>query len=391
MLGMFDTFSGIGGMSLAAHATKGIETLGFCEIDPFCQSVLRQHWQGTPIFGDIHDVSSKSLADAGIRDIDIICGGFPCQPVSYAGKRQGDQDARWLWPQLARLIHEIGPTWAVLENVPGLISKGLDAVLSDLDDLGYAWWTAVYPASAVGASHRRERVFIVAHSEGKRRQPHTRTIHSGNGSTSGMASWASNTLITGANTGIESGYVADPQSDGRGSRGTEPTGFSGQSGTQQHGVMADTGYNQCIRGSQSAQGRDAIRHAIPIRDEPSGCGDNIMAHASSTGLERWQGIPGDARPERTPIERGSGGTIATRETESRLGIAGDGVSGWMARRCPAGPGQAQHEWEAPRTVTGKTAQRAAKLKALGNAVYPTQVYPIFAAIMATENSTSDAA
>lgn len=154
-----DLCAGIGGFSLGFERA-GIETVAFCEIDKFCQKVLRKHWSEVPIYEDI-----RTLKGADVGPVDIISAGYPCQPFSLAGKRHGEKDDRHLWPEVLRLLHEIRPTWFIGENVAGHISMGLDQVLSDLESEDYACQTFVIPACAVDAPHRRDRVWIVAHSK----------------------------------------------------------------------------------------------------------------------------------------------------------------------------------------------------------------------------------
>ncbi len=156
-----DLFSGIGGFALAARWV-GWETVGFCEIDPYCQKVLRKHWPDVPIYEDIRELDGRTVGH-----VDIITGGYPCQPFSVAGKRRGEADDRHLWPEFARLIQEIRPRWVVGENVAGHISMGLDSVLSDLEGCGYSHETFVIPACAVGAPHRRYRVWIIGYTHDK--------------------------------------------------------------------------------------------------------------------------------------------------------------------------------------------------------------------------------
>ena len=155
-----DLFSGIGGFALAARWV-GWETVGFCEIDPYCQQVLRKHWPDVPIYDDVRELTGETVGH-----VDIITGGYPCQPFSVAGKRRGEADDRHLWPEFARLIRELRPRWVVGENVAGHINMGLDDVLSDLEGLGYTWEAFVIPACAVNAPHRRDRVWFVADSLG---------------------------------------------------------------------------------------------------------------------------------------------------------------------------------------------------------------------------------
>jgi DNA (cytosine-5)-methyltransferase 1 len=164
-----DLFSGIGGFALAAR-NVGWQTVAFCESEPFCQAVLRKHWPDVPIHDDV-----RTLDGRAVGPVDIITGGYPCQPFSLAGKRGGSDDDRHLWPEFARLIRELRPRWVLGENVAGHITLGLDDVLADLEGLGYAWEAFVIPAVAVDARHRRERLWIAAYavSDELRQQPIT--------------------------------------------------------------------------------------------------------------------------------------------------------------------------------------------------------------------------
>lgn len=161
---MLDLFSGIGGFSLAGE-WAGFETVAFCEIEPYCQKLLTKHWPGVPIFNDIRTLTVESLRERGIGQPDILCGGFPCQPFSCAGKRAGTADNRYLWPEMLRVIAQTRPHFVLIENVANLVKMALDIVLSDLEDEGYSTGTLLIPACAVGALHIRSRVFVVAFSE----------------------------------------------------------------------------------------------------------------------------------------------------------------------------------------------------------------------------------
>ena len=158
-----DLFSGIGGFALACE-WAGIETIGFVEIAPFCQKVLKKHWPEVKIVGDIHDVKEDTFQ----RPVDLITGGFPCQPFSIAGKRKGKTDDRFLWPEMLRVIKAYQPTWVLGENVAGIIRMELDNCLSDLENIGYETQAMVIPACAVNAPHRRDRVFLLGYSKSGR-------------------------------------------------------------------------------------------------------------------------------------------------------------------------------------------------------------------------------
>src|SRR3954469_7162518 len=123
-LKILDLFSGIGGFSLGLERA-GMRTAAFFEIDGVCQQVLRQHWPATRIYDDIRQLTARRLQHDGITSIDLICGGYPCQPFSIAGKRRGAADPRHLWPAMYRLIRELRPRWVVAENVAGHVELGL--------------------------------------------------------------------------------------------------------------------------------------------------------------------------------------------------------------------------------------------------------------------------
>jgi DNA (cytosine-5)-methyltransferase 1 len=161
VLNVLDIFSGIGGFSIGLEAV-GMKTVVFCEINPFCQKILKKHWPSVPIFSDITTIHKEDLK--ALPRIDVIAGGFPCQDISVAGKRKGITAKRsGLWQEYKRLINEIRPKYAIIENVANLRSQGLIAVLQDLWEIGYdAEWHCI-PASAFGAPHRRDRIWIIAH------------------------------------------------------------------------------------------------------------------------------------------------------------------------------------------------------------------------------------
>ena len=159
MLRLLDTFSGIGGFSYAAERiVGGYETVAFVEREPFCQKVLRKHWPDVPIFDDITTYTPKR------GSADVICGGFPCQDISTAGRQAGIKEGTrsGLFYELMRVVRLVGPKFVVLENVSAIVTDGLDIVLGELAEAGFDAEWACIPASAVGACHQRDRWWLVA-------------------------------------------------------------------------------------------------------------------------------------------------------------------------------------------------------------------------------------
>ena len=159
-----DLFSGIGGFSLGLERV-GFNTIAFCERDRYCQLLLQKHWKGVKIYDDITKLEGKDIKEP----VDILTGGFPCQPYSVAGKQKGTRDDRYLWPEMFRVIKEVQPTFVIAENVRGLINiqDGMvfETVCSNLESEGFEIQTFIIPAAGVGAPHKRERVWIVGYSK----------------------------------------------------------------------------------------------------------------------------------------------------------------------------------------------------------------------------------
>jgi len=155
-------FSGIGGIELGLTRC-GMELRWLCEIDPFCRVRISRHWPRVPNLGDV-----RAVGWACVEPVDLVAGGFPCQPVSLAGKRRGVDDERWLWPEFERCLRALRPRFALVENVPGLLVSGYcGTIFGDLAEAGYnARWT-VLGAGDVGAPHKRKRLWILAYSESK--------------------------------------------------------------------------------------------------------------------------------------------------------------------------------------------------------------------------------
>jgi DNA (cytosine-5)-methyltransferase 1 len=200
-------FSGIGGLELGLEWAGVGRTAWQVEQDLFCQAVLAHHWPDAKRYNDVREVGAHNL-----EPVDVICGGFPCQDISYAGKGAGLAGARsGLWYEFARIIGELGPQYVVVENVAALFTRGIDAVLGTLADLGFDAECSTVSAAAVGAPHRRERVFIVAYRNGWRRewerQPITGVVRSASGDV--VDGCGAGVLGTGAGQGLADAQRAE--------------------------------------------------------------------------------------------------------------------------------------------------------------------------------------
>ncbi len=177
-----DLCSGIGGFALGFQwAGLSPQPHLFCDIEPWCRSILQQHWPNVPVASDVKELANDP--DRNVPDCDIITAGYPCQPFSAAGKRKGTEDDRHIWPYILKIVASKRPTWCVFENVYGHISLGLDEVLTDLEHEGYTTRTFVVPACGVNAPHKRNRVWIIAHTNNPRQptdEGESRTSKEGN-------------------------------------------------------------------------------------------------------------------------------------------------------------------------------------------------------------------
>ena len=383
-------FSGIGGIDLAAE-WAGFKTVCFVEIDDYCQKVLRKHWPSVPIIGDIKDVTKETVENArsrgfskqdicsqqqgraevistsqsGLSDnragiikrqthtnnsITLITGGFPCQPVSTAGKRRGKEDDRWLWPEMLRVISEIRPTWVVAENVTGLLNMGFNDCISDLESIGYETTSFLIPACGVNAPHRRDRIFIVGYA-----------INSGSG-----------IGVRGKQTGqeIDEGRQGLPQPKPC-ETGDAPNtiGTDGRGG----GVIGEASNK---RGRASKGGGKGLQSRNgTARSDNTQPGSEDVANTDSP--KRYGGS-GDVQVGRSRSEKEVASDNHFEGTqwsiESRLGRMVDGISYWSYE--PDG---------IPRVAKG-IKNRVDRLKCLGNAVVPQQIYPILKAIADVETN-----
>lgn len=393
-------FSGIGGLDLAAE-WAGIQTIGQCEWAEYPTKVLEKHWPDVPRWKDIRTLTGESFYErTGRRTVDIISGGFPCQPFSVAGKQRGKEDDRYLWPEMVRVIKELRPTWVVGENVAGIVRMALPDILSELEACGYRTRTFLVPACAIGARHRRYRVAIVGYSE---------------------------------HNGLSSAEI---------SRSTQKTGGGQQKGKKEAGESAGTGKSRndedvantyTERELQSTRNKRNIRNGVGIsrktladaegqysgrlsiraeQEKPRfDSGSEDVQHSNSTGRkeqhpttepdeERFVGrgrdegdvrnAAGERLPDRASEPVGGQGT-QEQESERSMWRTAEPILGRMADGIPAGMDRdldfvVNHyfddEPDIPRIITG-IEHRVDRLKCLGNAVVPQQFYPIFKAIAIT--------
>ena len=311
-------FTGIGGIDIAAELA-GIRTVGQCEWADYPTRVLESHWPDVPRWRDIRTLTKEDFIErTGLEAVDIVSGGFPCQPFSMAGKRKGEGDQRYLWPEMLRVITELAPRWVVGENVSGILSLagGGRQVCEDLERAGYAVAVFSFEAAAVGAPHRRERVFFVGHAK--------------------------------------------------------------------DGILADTGREHTSRGDNAGEIQRASgaghAHESERADTPRATPFDTDGQRQQAGDGIQAGESGEGQGLFVPsIGRGQAkhGGIA----ESGLGGGPDGlprgvddVDRFLRHRWADG-------WEdgLPR-VKARTPWLRERLTALGNAVVPQQIYPIFAAI-----------
>ena len=359
-----DLFSGIGGFALAARWC-GLETIQFVEIDPFCRKILNKNFPGVPIHDDIKTFTYTDIYKSGtqsrndeemrgfpkeecesghsstlLRGSDsreqpiptttnkfrptpfILTGGFPCQPFSCAGKRKGKEDDRYLWPEMLRVISEARPTWVIGENVGGFVNMGLDECISDLEAEGYEVQPFIIPACSKNAPHRRDRVWIVAHT-----------------STTG--------------TGCDSGEVTDEEGYTREGRGKSIRQRNGEVGT---GGASPADSHAPDTDCRRLEGSETER-----RDSGDVVGENSLDTDTSDkglqGSERGEAHGEGQAPHGPTTECGSSWDEPWLEVATRLCRVDDGVSG-----------------------------RVDRLKSLGNAIVPQIAYEIMEAIIQVEET-----
>lgn len=333
-----ELFAGIGGFGLAGEAA-GIETICQVEIDPYCQAVLKKNFPNAQQHSDI-----KTFDGTQWRGVDLISGGFPCQPYSEAGRRAGNDDDRALWPEMLRTIREVGPRWVVGENVAGLISmdggRVFAGIIADLENIGYSVEAFVIPACAVGAPHRRDRVWIIAHARcgNERESGHTKEV--------------------------------DTEWHGAGARADSPF--------RSNCTASD------LDGKREQQSKGLFKKS---GGRPTDCLENSAFKNSGRQPRKWgrlrseQEVPGGQANEFEHSDWRYPWTEHWLPVATRLCRVDDGLSAGVDRI-----GDLPTAATIPKKK--KNSGKSHRLKALGNAIVPQIAYQIFQAIVQYEQSTN---
>lgn len=377
-------FSGIGGLDLAAE-WAGFETVGQCEFADYPTKVLEKHWPTVPRWRDIRTLTAEDFyAKTGLRTVDVISGGFPCQPFSVAGKQKGKGDDRYLWPEMCRVIRELKPRWVVGENVPGILRLAAADVVQDLEREGFNAVVLDFEAAAVGAYHRRERVAFVAHHPDRGRRDE-----------------GEKQIVAGRKGAESAGVCADvAHADQQGLQGRDGAELSE---CARQWVAGEGGAYVADAESPKQQGK---RGAPRGRRPEPGCGGGWPAEpdVGRVAYEFSARLDGGGLNEQTSGEKSSSKVCCYGEMRDvrcgmgvREGILSEplkereqdmqpGVWGCLRKNlCDAKMAWWKTEPDIPRVANG-IKNRVDRLRCLGNAVVPQQFYPIFKAIAEVENA-----
>jgi len=357
-----DLFSGIGGFALGLQKV-GFETVAFCDIEKYCQHLLKQKWNGIKVYSDVREITKEKFKADGIESPEIITGGFPCQPFSVAGSRKGTDDNRHLWPEMFRIIKEFKPRWIIGENVRGIVSiqDGLvfETVCTDLESEGYEVQTFNIPAVGVGAPHKRERIWVVANSRcsvrGKQSSRNSESIGSGTFEKTERSTDTSE--ITGSSTRTET--MANTNT-GNVETGRERQGGIRRENTEEGKSNNVTGSSKAVantnnNGSRKEKRNETIESSYKQKDRLSIRDGNDVANTDSK-RQQEQCRPKSIQQEGNELECDGGEERSNFwSVEPDVGRVVDGVPG-----------------------------RVHRLKGLGNAIVPQIAEEIGRAIMKAE-------
>lgn len=438
MITHLSLFSGIGGLDLAAE-WAGITTVGQCEWADYPTKVLEKHWPDVPRWRDIRTLTGESFYErTGLRTVDIISGGFPCQPFSVAGKQRGKEDDRYLWPEMVRVIKELRPTWVIGENVAGIVKMALPDILFELEACGYRTRTFLIPACAVGARHRRYRVAIVGYSKhnglyaaeiagstkktGRRQQEGQKAScesagasESGNGRNVANPESQHEGRLSFGKEQEKPGLigsdkdVADTESEGE--RGLPVQSWrSRQESANAQRSSKNVQHSNCPRREEQYSSGKPDQQGFPCwRCTKGTVCDTTGARLPNRPSQQMGGSEPESEPERpgrnvfnanrsTALRRGTRKGASGQSAGSReyIGNGKEEYAEWQWRTAQSGLGGVvngisdrmdgdldfiiNHYWDTepdiPRVASG-IPDRVGRLKALGNAVVPQQFYPIF--------------
>ena len=342
-----DLFSGIGGLHLAGEMVWGDEfnTIAHVEIDKFCQKVLKKHWPNVPIISDIKEYKHNGTT------IDLLTGGFPCQPFSCAGKQRGKKDDRYLWPAMLRIISATRPTWIIGENVAGIIKLGLDQVLSDLENEDYACQSFIIPACAQNAPHRRDRVWIVANCK----EPNDR----------GYLRGKEKRQVQESGNGIKQRDV------------TNPNGLNGNNAGYDSGEVPQLKKAEVCRLQPSSDPKGKRNGTRLCEIDPKQNRSESSNSCRGTAHPKHKRRIGRSRGGDTNSNRIQGG--GQTRSEPRSATARCNENGWNEPWLEVATRLCRMDDGIPNRM-----DRVNRLKALGNAIVPQCVFPIMQAIKKIE-------
>ena len=385
-------FSGIGGFDLAAR-WMGWDNVFHVEWNPWCRKVLEHHFPHSQSFTDVKQFDGSAWRGR----VDIITGGFPCQPYSMAGKRLGKDDERHLWPEMLRIIREAAPAYVVGENVRGLTNWNggvvFEEVCLDLEAAGYEVWTGILPAAGVGAPHRRDRVWFVAHAD-RGADLRTPGRDAGTSASEGLSQRHEVRIPN------ESGDVRDAaDTDCRGLEGTIEIGRYGVNVERQSqfGHAADTDGRRSVSRCEDIQSKQSDGHG-PVGEgrkrnaaDTNGIGFEERITAAESSEPRFgpgHGGADAANAERDGLEHSTQpGSITGSEGATRERIAGHAAPAcWTGfpTQSPVCGGNDGISRELDGITFSKW--RNESIKAYGNAIVPQVAYQIFKAIQQTHEN-----
>ena len=414
---ILDLFSGLGGFSLGLERTGKYKTVAFCEMDKYCKLVLQKHWKGVKIYNDVKEITKERLEADGVELPEIITGGFPCQPFSVAGKQKGTSDDRHLWPEMFRIIKELKPRWVIGENVKGLINleNGMvfETVCANLEGEGYEVRAFNIPAAGVGAPHRRERIWIVAHRKESMVNADDVRLEQHNETKKETSWWRTSTtfkptsVMEDSRRTLRQGtFIGETNEDEiRKENANQSERSSGSSeinvanansdrsterGERSNATQEGNGGRDIERRSEEDVGQGRIRETGERTENDVA---NTISRDVETGRERQRGVRKESQGQGTSSDvTSSGETVANTESSHRNDnetIRGNGETSTQEIFGDGSSLCGESAWWDFEPNVGRVAHgipgRVHRLKALGNSIVPKIAEEIGKAIIEAEN------